>query len=169
MAGQKKDSPRTPLHPEERQLPTTAGCEGPQSCAEAESRFLRWAAETAEEAMAQARASATAAAGEEAPNGLSGANVIPSAVTCSHIQSYSISNSGNGFCARRDNFARPRWTSPRDAEGYNMAARCAMCPTPLSSRLMLWQLPRQTLPDVQNFLSFTICSALSSACRFRQY
>lgn len=108
MAGQEKDShPRTPLHPEERQLPTTAGCEGPQSSAEAESRFLRWAAEREEEAMALARASATAAAGEQALNRLSGASVIPSSLTCSHIQSYSISNSGNEFCARRDNFSRP--------------------------------------------------------------
>lgn len=57
--------------------------------------------------MALARASATAAAGEQALNRLSGASVIPSSLTCSHIQSYSISNSGNEFCARRDNFSRP--------------------------------------------------------------
>lgn len=81
MAGQEKGSPpRTPLRPEERQLPTTAGCEGLHSRAVQRQNhvFVRWAAERAEGARAQARAGATAAAGEQAPNGLSGASVIPS-------------------------------------------------------------------------------------------
>lgn len=68
--------------------------------------FVRWAADRAEEARAQARVGAMAAKGEQAPNELSGASVIPCALICSHIQSYSIGNSGNEFCARRGNFAR---------------------------------------------------------------
>lgn len=44
-----------------------------------------------------------------------------------------------------------------------------VCPIPPSTRFVLWQLPRQTLPDVQHFLTFMTCSALSSACGFRQY
>lgn len=45
----------------------------------------------------------------------------------------------------------------------------AVRPTPPSTRFVLWWLPKQTLPDVQNFLSFTTCSALGSTHGFRQY
>lgn len=41
--------------------------------------------------------------------------------------------------------------------------RDAVCPTPPSTRFVLWWLPRQTLPDLQNFLPSTTCSALGSA------
>lgn len=116
---------------------------------------------------AEARASATGAAGEQAPKGLGGAGAIPSAATCNPIASVIQATS-----------SVPSRTATQGHDGQALGMlkgvmwqpdRHAVCPTPPSTRFVLRQLPRQTLPRVQNFLSFSTRSVLGSRCGFRQY
>ena len=95
------------------------------------------------------------------------AGVIPSALTSSPIASVIQATSF---------LSRGTATQGRDGRALGMLKgvmwqpdRHVVCPAPPSTRFVSWQLPRQTLPDVQNFLSFTMCSALGSTCGFRQY